>query len=209
MSLTDQLLAAISMYGLPVFFGVIVIAAVGVPLPVTLALVAAGSFVELGEMHLWQVIVVGSLAAILGDQLGFAIGRWGGSRIEDRICKRKGGAERIARAHAFAKKWGAIGIFISRWLVTPLGPWLNLTSGMTGYPWRRFFLWDALGEILWVVLYVLLGKVFSGSVQALADVLGNLAWVLVGIIVAAILLWWIKRSLQAGERARVVANRAT
>jgi membrane protein DedA with SNARE-associated domain len=198
-NLTDQLLAAISMYGLPAFFGVIVIAAVGVPLPVTLALVAAGSFVELGEMRLWQVIAVGSAAAILGDQLGFAIGRWGGSRIEERIRKRKGGAARIARAHAFAEKWGALGIFISRWLVTPLGPWLNLTSGMTDYPWARFFLWDALGEILWVVLYVLLGRMFSGSVQALVDVLGNLAWVLVGIIVAAVLVWWIKRSLQRSE----------
>jgi membrane protein DedA with SNARE-associated domain len=199
MTVTDQLLAAISMYGLPAFFGVIVIAAVGVPLPVTLALVAAGSFVELGEMRLWQVIAVGSAAAILGDQLGFVIGRWGGSRIEERIRKRKGGAARIARAHAFAEKWGALGIFVSRWLVTPLGPWLNLTSGMTDYPWARFFLWDALGEILWVVLYVLLGRMFSGSVQALVDILGNLAWVLVGIIVAAVLVWWIRRSVQRSE----------
>ena len=203
MNLTDQLLAAISIYGLPAFFGVIVIAAVGVPLPVTLALIAAGSFVELGEMHLWQVIAVGSAAAILGDQLGFAIGRWGGSRIEDHLRRRKGGADRIARAHAFAKRWGAFGIFISRWLVTPLGPWLNLTSGMTDYPWARFFLWDALGEILWVVLYVMLGKIFSGSVQALADVLGNVVWVLVGIVVAAILFWWIRNSLQKSEGASV------
>ena len=209
MNLTDQLLAAISMYGLPVLFGVIAIAAVGIPLPVTLTLVAAGSFVELGEMRFWQVIVVGSSAAILGDQLGFAIGRWGGSRLENRIRKRKGGAERIARAQAFAKRWGAAGIFISRWLVTPLGPWLNLTSGMTDYPWPRFFIWGALGEILWVVIYVMLGKIFSGSVQALVEVLGNLGWVLVGIIVAAMLLWWIRRSLRAGEGSHAVAKRAT
>jgi len=209
MNLTDQLLAAISMYGLPVFFGVIVVAAVGVPLPVTLALVAAGSFVQLGEMRLWQVIFVGSAGAILGDQLGFVIGRWGGSRIENRIRKSKAGAEKIARAHAFAKKWGAFGIFMSRWLVTPLGPWLNLTSGMTDYPWPRFFIWCALGEILWVVLYVMLGKIFSGSVQALVEVLGDLGWVLVGIIVAAVLLWWLARSLTVGEEARTAAKRAT
>jgi len=199
-NLTDQLLAAISTYGLPAFFAVIAIAAVGVPLPVTFALVAAGSFVELGEMKLWQVIVVGSSAAVLGDQIGYLIGRWGGERIAERIRKRKRGAAKIARAHAFAEKWGGTGIFISRWLVTPLGPWLNLTSGMTNYPWRRFLLWDVLGEVLWVVLYVLLGKFFSGSVQALAEVLGNLAWVLVGIVVAAVLLWWIVRSLQPSKR---------
>ena len=199
MSLTDQLLAAISTYGLPAFFLLIAVAAVGVPLPVTLALVAAGSFVELGEMKLWQVIVVGSSAAVLGDQIGFLLGRWGGARISDRLRKTKSGAAKIQRAHAFAEKWGAAGIFISRWLVTPLGPWLNFTSGMTNYAWRRFFLWDVVGEVLWVVLYVLLGKFFSGSVQALVELLGSLGWVLVGIVVAAILLWWIIRSLQNSE----------
>jgi len=199
-SLTDQLLAAISIYGLPALFAVIAIAAVGIPLPVTLALVAAGSFVELGEMRLWQVIIVASSAAILGDQIGFVIGRWGGSRIETRLRKRKGGADKIARAHAFAARWGGTGIFLSRWLVTPLGPWLNLTSGMTDYPWRRFFVWDVLGETLWVVLYVLLGKFFSRSVQALVDVLGSLVWVLVGILVAAILFWWILKSLGTSSR---------
>jgi membrane protein DedA with SNARE-associated domain len=206
-SLTDQLLAIISAYGLPALFAVIAIAAVGVPLPVTLALVAAGSFVELGEMRLWQVIIVGSSAAILGDQIGFVIGRWGGSRIETRLQRTKSGADKIARARTFAEKWGGTGIFLSRWLITPLGPWLNLTSGMTDYPWRRFFVWDALGETLWVVLYVLLGKFFSGSVQALVEVLGNLAWVLVGIVVAAILFWWIVRSLRDSQ-TRALQKRA-
>ncbi|HYW71650.1 MAG TPA: DedA family protein [Pyrinomonadaceae bacterium] len=196
MNLTDQLLAAISTYGLPALFAVIAIAAVGVPLPVTLTLVAAGSFVELGEMRFWPVIVVGSSAAIIGDHIGFAIGLWGGERIANRIRRSKSGADKIARAHAFAERWGAAGIFFSRWLVTPLGPWLNLTSGMTKYPWRRFFIWDVLGETLWVVLYVSLGKLFSGSVQALADVLGSLVWVLVGLILAAVLLWWILKSFR-------------
>ena len=199
MSLTDQLLALVSTYGLPAFFAVIAIAAVGVPFPVTLTLVVAGSFVELGEMKLWQVIIVGSSAAILGDQIGYLIGRWGGHRIENRLRRTKSGAAKFARAHAFAERWGAAGIFFSRWLITPLGPWLNLTSGMTDYAWRRFFLWDVLGETLWVVLYVMLGKIFSGSVQALADVLGNLAWVLVGIVVAAVLIWWLVKSLQNSE----------
>ena len=196
MSLTDQLLAALSLYGLPVLFGVIAIAAAGVPMPVTLMLVATGSFVQLGDMKLWQVILVASAAAIIGDQIGYAIGRWGGHRVSDRLRRRKNGAAKIEQAHAFAQRWGGAGIFFSRWLVTPLGPWLNFTSGMTGYPWQRFFVWDVFGETLWVVLYVLLGQFFSGRVQALLDVLGNLAWVLVGLIAALILGWWFVRSLQ-------------
>jgi membrane-associated protein len=210
MSLTDQLLAAISTYGLPAFFAVIAIAAVGVPLPVTFALIAAGSFVAIGEMSLWQVIVAGSLGAILGDQVGYFLGKSCGPGISGWLKRRKGGRRKIDRARAFTERWGALGIFFSRWLVTPLGPWINFTSGMTNYRWRRFFVWDVIGETLWVVLYVLLGKFFSGSVQALADVLGSLVWVLVGLIAAATLIWWIAKSFQSGDEGRAtLAKRPT
>jgi len=199
LNLTDQLLAALSLYGLPVLFGVIAIAAAGVPMPVTLMLVAAGSFVELGEMKLWQVLVVASGAAVLGDQIGYALGRWGGHSVLERMRRRKNGAAKIAQARAFAKRWGGAGIFFTRWLVTPVGPWLNLTSGIANYPWGAFLIWDVLGETLWVVLYVLLGKFFSGRVQALLDILGNLSWVIVGLIAASILTWQLLRSLRSTE----------
>lgn len=199
MNLTDQLLAALSLYGLPVLFGVIAIAAAGVPMPVTLMLVAAGSFVELGEMKLWQVLVVASGAAVLGDQIGYALGRWGGHKVLEHMRRRKNGEAKIAQALAFAKRWGGAGIFFTRWLVTPLGPWLNLTSGIANYPWGAFLIWDVLGETLWVVLYVLLGKFFSGRVQALLDILGNLSWVIVGVVAAVILAWQLLKSLRSTE----------
>jgi membrane protein DedA with SNARE-associated domain len=203
MSITEQLLGALSQYGLPVLFGVIVIAAAGIPLPISMMLVAAGSFVELGEMKLWQVIVVASTGAVIGDQIGYALGRWGGHGVVERIRRRGNGSDRIAQAQAFAKRWGATGIFLTRWLITPLGPWLNLTSGMAGYPWIRFFVWDVLGEVLWVVQYVLLGMLFSDRVQTLAEILGNLAWVIVGLIAAAILGWKLLRYLQPAEPLKV------
>jgi membrane-associated protein len=205
-NITDQLLGALSQYGLPVLFGVIVIAAAGIPLPISMMLVAAGSFVELGEMKLWQVIVVASAGAVLGDQIGYALGRWGSHHVVSRIKRRKNGAAKIAQAEAFTKRWGAAGIFFSRWLITPLGPWLNLTSGMAGYPWVRFFVWDVLGEVLWVVLYVMLGKLFSDRVQALVEILGNLAWVVVGLIVAAILGWKVLKYMRPTDTMKEEEN---
>ena len=199
MNITDQLLGALSQYGLPVLFGVIMIAAVGIPLPISMMLVAAGSFVELGEMKLWQVIVVASAGAVIGDQIGYALGRWGGHRVVERIRRRGKGTAKIEQAQAFAERWGAAGIFLTRWLITPLGPWLNLTSGMAGYPWIRFFVWDVLGEVLWVVLYVMLGIFFSDRVQALVEILGNLAWVIVGLIAALILGWNLLRYMKTAD----------
>jgi membrane protein DedA with SNARE-associated domain len=187
--LTDQLLSLLSIYGLPALFLLLVVASAGVPFPVTLLLVAAGSFVEQGELKLWQVFVLASAGAVAGDQIGYLIGRSGGRGLVNRAAKRFGWTRAIERAEAFTRRWGGAGVFLSRWLITPLGPWVNLTSGAAEYPWLRFTIWDVLGESLWVALYVSLGRIFSDRVQELADLLGNLAWVLVGAL-ATLLLGW-------------------
>jgi membrane protein DedA with SNARE-associated domain len=197
LSLTDQLLAALLLYGLPLLFGVIMIASIGVPLPINLILVAGGSFVAQGEMKLWPVIIVASAAAVLGDQIGYGVSRWGGRRLVARIIRKIGFKTQFEKAEALAKRWGGPGIFFSRWLVTGLGPWLNVTSGIAEYPWRRFILWDVLGEALCAVLYVMVGYIFSDRVQAIEEILGNLAWVILGLVAAAILGWKIVRSLRS------------
>jgi membrane-associated protein len=193
MSVTDQVLAALLVYGLPVLFGVILICSVGIPFPISLMLVAAGSFVEQGEMKLWQVIAVASVAAVLGDQIAYGLSRWGGRRLVNRFSRRIGAENKIKEAEALTKRWSGAGIFFSRWLITALGPWVNVASGIAGYPWRRFLLWDVLGEVLWVALYVCIGYAFSNRVQAIAEILGNLTWVIVGLMVTVILGWQLVR----------------
>lgn len=193
MSITDQVLAALLVYGLPVLFGVILICSVGVPFPISLMLVAAGSFVEQGEMKLWQVIAVASVGAVLGDQIAYGLSRWGGRRLINRLSRRIGGEAKIKQAEALTKRWSGAGIFLSRWLLTALGPWVNVASGIAAYPWRRFLFWDVLGEVLWVILYVSIGYAFSNRVQAIAEILGNLAWVIAGLIVTVILGWQLVR----------------
>ena len=70
---------------------------------------------------------------------------------------------------------------------------MNIASGISAYPWRRFLLWDVLGQVLWVILYVGIGYAFSNRVQAIAEILGNLTWVVVGLTVAVILGWQLMR----------------
>ena len=78
-------------------FAAIAIASIGVPLPVTLLLVVAGSFVEQGEMKLWEVIAVASGAAVLGDQIGYGLARWRGRNVALAITN-KFGESGIAKA---------------------------------------------------------------------------------------------------------------
>jgi membrane protein DedA with SNARE-associated domain len=201
MTITDQVLAAFLVYGLPVLFGVILICSVGVPFPISLMLVAAGSFVEQGEMKLWEVIAVACVAAVLGDQIAYGLSRWGGRSLINRITRRIGGEVKIKQAEALTKRWSGTGIFLSRWLITAFGPWVNIASGIAAYPWRRFLLWDVLGQVLWVVLYVGIGYAFSNRVQAITEILGNLTWVVVGLIVTIILGWHVLRYVRPKPQA--------
>jgi membrane protein DedA with SNARE-associated domain len=185
----DQVLAALSQYGSPVLFAAVMVAAIGVPLPVTLLLVVTGSLISQGVMKFWWAIGVASAGSIVGDQIGYAIGRWGGTRLISKCIALLGGRERLAQAEAKARRWGGGGVFFSRWLVSPLGPWINFASGIAEYSWVRFVIWDVLGEVLGVVIFIALGRTFSDRILALDAVLGDFTWAFVALLAALVLGW--------------------
>ncbi|HTK38524.1 MAG TPA: VTT domain-containing protein [Pyrinomonadaceae bacterium] len=186
--MSDHMLEWLAVYGMPVYFAILVIASAGVPFPITLMVAVAGAFVDAGEMEFWQVVVVGAAGAAIGDNIGYALGRFGGRRKIDWLAKRIGGWGKIERAEEFSRRWGATGIFLSRWLVTPLGPWINITSGLACYSWARFAFWDVLGELIWVTLYATLGWAFSNRVQAVASMADNLTWLIFGVVATVVVV---------------------
>lgn len=199
MSLNDYFLAALVAYGLPALCGVIVLAAIGLPLPATLLLIAAGSFVEQGTFDLWLVLGLASTAAITGDHIGYFIGRRGGRHLVLRLTRWAGGAARLHQAEAATRRWGGPGIFLSRWLFTPVGPAINLTSGIALYPLLYFTLFDVAGEVLWVCIYVTLGRLFSDRVQAMNNLLGDATWAILGLLAVLLIGWKLLQSFRSSR----------
>jgi membrane protein DedA with SNARE-associated domain len=185
--MNDQLLAIVSQYGTPALFGIVAIAAIGMPLPITLLLIVAGSMISQGAMNLWWAIGAAAAGSVLGDLGGYAIGRWGGPAIVAKLSRLLGGRVDLQAMEAKVKAWGGPGIFLTRWLLSPLGPWINLASGTAGYPWHRFFLWDMLGEITGAAVFISLGRFFSDRVMSLYAVLGDLTWAIAALLLAIFL----------------------
>src|SRR5580704_17079878 len=152
--MSEQLLAAVTQYGAPALFGIVAIAALGVPLPITLLRIVVGSKVSQGALDLWWAVGAASAVSILGDQAGYAIGRWGGSAAVAKLSGHFGKKAGLYAMEAKVKAWGGPGIFVTRWLLSPLGPWIILASGTAGYPWRQFVFWDALGETTGAAIYI-------------------------------------------------------
>jgi membrane-associated protein len=180
----EQLLALVAQYGSPALFAVVMVASLGAPLPIALLLIVTGSLAEQGAMNLWTAIAVAGTGSVLGDLGGYAIGRWGGLELINRFAGLMGGRDRLDRIEGRARRNAGLYIFLTRWLLSPLGPWVNLASGIARYPWGRFLLWDVLGEFFGVALYISLGQIFSDRVLALDSVLGDVTWGILALTVA-------------------------
>jgi len=187
--MSEQILAALARWGEPALFIIAAVASVGIPLPVMLLLIIAGSLAAQGALNFWMAVFVAAAGSAAGDQIGYAIGRWGGRALNARLARLLGGAEKIERLDAQARRWGGAGVFFSRWLVTPLGPWVNLASGAAEYSWLRFTFWDTIGEGIFAGLYLGLGLAFSDRVQEIGSIFGDVTWGLLGILAAAVIGW--------------------
>lgn len=200
--MTELALEWFAAYGLPVYFVILGLSSFGIPMPVKLLMLVVGATVQQGEMTFVEALAIGSLGAIAGDQAGYLLGKTGGRTVIENVTARFDGAEMLAKAERFSDRWGLLAIFFSRWLVTPLGPWLNLISGSTGYSWVWFTIVGAVGEVLWILIYVLLGLYFSDRVQDTADLLVSVSWLIFGIFVLSVAGWKLRQFLQNGKDRR-------
>lgn len=174
-------MAAVAAYGGAALAVILAINCLGVPFPTSLVMLAAGALSADGDLAYWDTGLLATAGAVLGDQTGYWLGRLGGGPMVARLAGRLNATAAIAKAEVFARRWGGIGVFLTRWLLSPLGPYVNLVAGAAGVGWPVFLVWSTLGEGLWVFLYTGLGFAFADRIEAVADILGNAAWFLVAL----------------------------
>ena len=158
-------------------------------MPTSILLLTAGALLGDGELSFWQFFGWSLLGAVTGDHLGYAAGRLAGGTLRGRISGWPSALRNLERAEAFSRKWGDGSVFFSRWLVSPLGPWINLTSGLSLLPLFRFSVADVTGEVLWIGGYLYLGSLFAGSISDLAEIFANAAWMIGAGAVTVVLGW--------------------
>jgi membrane-associated protein len=186
---TDQILELVPTYGLPLLAVVVFLSCLALPVPSSLVMLASGSFAAAGDLAMVQTFATALFAAIAGDQAGYLIGRRGGAPLLAWIARKGDRKALLDKARAWINRRGGIGVFLSRWLVSPLGPYVNFIGGATGLDWRRFTLWGAAGELVWVSLYVGLGVAFADNIGAAAELATDFIGALAAGVVALLLGW--------------------
>ncbi len=137
-------------YGYGALFGVLFAESFGLPLPGETFLVAASFLAAQGQLNIWLVGLTAWTAAVLGDNVGYAIGRFGGRRLVARHGARAGiSAERLNKPERFFAHYGPEVVIVARFF--PLLRQLNgIVAGSAGMGWKRFVFYNALGGLLWV-----------------------------------------------------------
>lgn len=183
----DAVLGLVPIYGLYVVGLATFLSCLAVPIPSSLIMLTAGAFVASGDLPAFFTAGIALFGAVLGDQVGFYFGRVM-SRYMDRL---NGKSEvMVKKANRLADRHGGLAIFLSRWLFSPLGPYLNLVSGAARMRWPRFTMWDIAGEIVWVTFYLGTGFTFAGHIEAIAEIAANFSGALAaGAITVGLGLW--------------------
>ncbi len=198
--MTDWTLQLLAQYGAPLLGLVTLASCLALPVPASLVMLTAGAFAASGDLALPYVTLAAFVGAVLGDQIGFFIGRSGQSRLYSLIERFPKRASILAKATALLRRRGAIGVFLSRWLFSPLGPYVNFAAGAAGLRWARFTLWGILGETVWVSLYVGLGYGFSHNLGAVALFARDISGLLAGLVLMTATGLWLRRVLREHQQ---------
>jgi membrane-associated protein len=197
---TDWLLALVPQYGLWLLAATTFLSCLALPFPASILMLTAGGFAAAGDLILWQALGAAAAGGIAGDQLGYWAGRGVGATVLARLRKDPARDRLLAKADAMMDRRGVVAVFLTRWLLSPLGPYINLIAGSTGYSWPRFTASGVAGEGVWAGLYVGFGYGFAGNVEAASQALGSALGMVGGAGAVLALGYWLFSS-SAGQAA--------
>jgi membrane-associated protein len=198
--MTDWLLALVPQYGLWLLAATTFFSCLALPLPASILMLTAGGFAAAGDLVLWQAFVAAAAGGIAGDQLGYWAGRGFGGSVLAQLRQDAGRDRLLAKADAMMDRRGLIAVFLTRWLVSPLGPYVNVIAGSTRYGWPRFTAAGVTGESVWAGLYVGTGYGFAGNVEAASQALGSALGMIGGAGAVMVLGYWLFGSLTGEGR---------
>jgi len=169
-------------------FVLIAVESSGVPVPGETALITAGVLASKGDAQIEIVVLLAALAAILGDNVGYAIGRSGGRRL----LERPGWFEHrrhqiLEHGEPFFERHGPPAVFLGRWVagLRIAAAWL---AGINRMPWRRFLFWNALGGIAWAASVGMLAYLLGPTAERIFRTVGIAGVALVAVVVLGFLL---------------------
>ncbi len=165
---------------------------VGFVIPGETAAVIGGVYASRGSINVVAMCAVVVAAAIVGDSVGYEVGKHFGPRLWDSklLDKRR---ERLDSAREFLARRGGSAVFLGRF-VAFFRAVMPALAGISQMPYRRFLPWNAAGGLVWGAGFVLLGFFAGNSYQQVASQVGtDLALAIAAIVIIGLVVWRVRR----------------
>lgn len=188
-------------FGYLAVVGLVLIEDFGVPVPGETVLILAAVYAGTGRLNIFLVGLLGFCGAVIGDNIGFAIGHFGGRPLIRRYGKYIFLTdERIDRATGFFERHGGWIIIVARF-IEGLRQANGIIAGISGIHWAKFLLYNAIGAALWVGVWTCIGY-FSGShINAIYDTASRYS-VYLAVVFGLVVIALIARHVVRVRRAR-------
>jgi membrane protein DedA with SNARE-associated domain len=161
----------------------------GIPVPGETILIAAAVDAGTGRLNIVLVGIIGFAAAVIGDNIGFAIGRYGGRALVARWGKYVFlTEERLGKTERFFEAHGGKIIVIARFL-EGLRQANGIIAGISGMPWLRFVAFNALGAALWVGCWVSIGYFGGRHITTIYDYASRYSLYALIVLAIAAVAW--------------------
>lgn len=181
-----------------VFFGVMLENA-GLPVPGETILLVAGYFSATGEFNIWLVMLIAATGAVIGDNIGFAVGHHYGRNFILRVGKYLWlTPKRFEHMENYFKSHGNKTILIARF-ITGLRVFAALLAGASGMKWSIFLVYNMAGAVIWAVVITALGHFFGHSLPVLVQWVGRTGTILLVVAVIAAFVAWRMFRVKAEE----------
>jgi membrane-associated protein len=186
--------------GYPLLFLLVMGESSGVPIPGETALITAAVLASRGKLQIEWVIALAATAAIVGDNIGYLIGRKGGRWLLERPGRfHRQRLEVLRTGEPFFKRHGPKAVYLGRF-VLGLRVWASWLAGATRMNWRSFVLWNALGGISWAIAIGLLAYFLGSSAGNAIEAFG--IYGLVAALVAVVSVFVLHRRARRRDAAR-------
>jgi membrane-associated protein len=191
----------VSHVGYAALFALIAVESMGIPVPGETALITGAILAGKGQLQIEWVIVLAATAAILGDNVGYLIGRHGGRRLLTMNGPFLATRQRVLRVgEPFFERHGPKAVFLGRF-TAGLRIWAAWLAGATHMPWKSFLLYNALGGIVWATVVGVLAYVLGHAAEKAIEVAGVVG--LVGAVVFVIGAFVVLRRRHAAQEERL------
>jgi membrane protein DedA with SNARE-associated domain len=180
--------------GYAAVFALIAVETMGIPVPGETALVAAALLAHRGQMEIVPLVAIAAAAAILGDNVGFTIGRHGGRRLLLRPGPFRHHRRRVIDyGEPFFERHGPKAVFLGRWVsgLRIASAWL---AGINGMSWPTFLFWNALGGIVWAAGVGFAVYALGDVAEKAIKVAGPIAAALGVAAIVALVVWRRRRA---------------